>query len=111
MERTAQEASCPHILVDPPEQPVTKKTKKFIPLYEGIERLSEKKVIDDRLYDWSQQLRAFRNIAAHAQDVTISRADAEDLQTFVYAIIGYVYDLADRYDEFKVRNAIRANPK
>jgi hypothetical protein len=101
----------PSALVDPPEQPVTKKTKKFIPLYEGIERLREKKVIDDRLYDWSQQLRAFRNIAAHAQDVAISRADAEDLQTFVYAIIEYVYDLADRYDEFKARSATRANPK
>ena len=94
-----------------PEQPVPKKTKKYLMLNEGIDRLRAKKVIDDRLYDWSQQLRAFRNVAAHAQDVTISREDAEDLQTFVYAIIEYVYDLADRYDEFKARSATRARAK
>ncbi len=67
--------------------------------------LKEKGIIDSRLYDWSQQLRAFRNLAAHADtDVSsISRRDAEDLQSFVYAIIEYVYDLTDRYNEFKAR--------
>jgi len=98
-------------ILDPPEQPAPKKGKKYLTLNEGIDRLRAKKVIDDRLYDWSQQLRAFRNIAAHAQDVTISREDAEDLQTFVYAIIEYVYDLADRYEEFKARRASRAKAK
>ncbi|HMJ31592.1 MAG TPA: hypothetical protein VK512_23010 [Xanthobacteraceae bacterium] len=29
--------------------------------------------------------------------------DAEDLQAFVYAITEYVYDLTDRYAEFKER--------
>lgn len=33
----------------------------------------------------------------------ISRQDAEDLETFVYAIIEYIYDLADRYEEFTER--------
>ena len=101
----------PVSVLDPPEQPAPKKTKKYLTLNEGIDRLRSKKVIDDRLYDWSQQLRAFRNIAAHAQDVTISREDAEDLQTFVYAIIEYVYDLADRYEEFKARSASRPKAK
>jgi hypothetical protein len=98
-------------LLDPPGQPGPEKTRKLITLNEGIERLREKKVIDDRLYDWSQQLRAFRNLAAHAHDLAISRDDAEDLQTFVYAIIEYVYDLADRYEEFKARSARRAKLK
>jgi hypothetical protein len=56
------------------------------------------------LYDWSQQLQAFRNLAAHPDDdFAPSRQDTEDLQAFVSAITEYVYDLADRYDEFKKR--------
>jgi hypothetical protein len=76
-----------------------------ITLAKGVDMLKEKGIIDSRLYDWSQQLRAFRNLAAHADtDVSsISRRDAEDLQSFVYAIIEYVYDLTDRYNEFKAR--------
>ena len=96
---------------DVPSAAPKKVTKKYISLSEGIERLRASKVIDDRLYDWSQQLRAFRNIAAHAQDVAISRQDAEDLQSFVYAIVEYVYDLADRYDEFKGRTKPSAKPQ
>jgi hypothetical protein len=43
--------------------------------------------------------------------VTVSRNDAEDLQTFVNAIVEYVYDLADRYEEFKERTQTRAKRK
>lgn len=49
---------------------------KEIMLGEGIKRLHEEKVIDDRLFDWSQQLHAFRNLAAHAEDTSISKDDA-----------------------------------
>jgi hypothetical protein len=80
-------------------------------LGEGIEKLRDRKIIDDRLYDWSQQLQAFRNLAAHPEDITISREDAEDLQTFVYGIVEYVYDLTDRYEEFKTRASARAKLK
>jgi len=78
-------------------------SKKKIMLGEGIRKLKDRKVIDDRLFDWSQQLRAFRNLAAHPEDIKIARQDAEDLQTFVNAIVEYVYDLADLYEEFKKR--------
>lgn len=85
--------------------------KKHIMLGEGLARLRDQKIIDDRLYDWSQQLHAFRNLAAHPEDIIISREDAEDLQTFVYAIVEYIYDLADRYEEFKDRAVARAKRK
>ena len=92
----------------PPEPPpaapaAAPPKKKKLMLAEGIRKLKEKKVIDERLYDWSQQLHAFRNLAAHPEDVSISRNDTEDLQTFVYAIVEYIYDLTDRYNEFKSR--------
>ena len=76
---------------------------KRISLGSGIRELKNRNLIDQRLFDWSQQLQAFRNIAAHADGAIISRADAEDLQAFVYAIIEYIYDLSDRYEEFKER--------
>lgn len=89
---------------------VHKKSKKIM-LGEGIKRLRDEKIIDHRLYDWSQQLQAFRNLAAHPEDIVISREDAEDLQTFVNAIVEYVYDLADRYDDFKHRVEARNKRK
>jgi hypothetical protein len=77
--------------------------KKKVMLAEGIKQLKAKNLIDDRLYDWSQQLRAFRNLSAHPDESVITRQDAEDLHAFVNAMIEYVYDLSDRYDEFKSR--------
>jgi len=101
----ALEALCRDILQPKSEEPEVApvKLKKKLMLGEGIKKLRDTKVIDDRLYDWSQQLQAFRNLAAHPEDISISREDAGDLQTFVNAIVEYVYDLADRYDEFKTR--------
>jgi hypothetical protein len=88
-------------------------SKKRLMLGSGIKQLREKNFIDNRLYDWSQHLHAFRNLAAHPdmEGVSITRQDAEDLQVFVYAIIEYIYDLAERYDEFKERQERRAKAK
>lgn len=112
----ALEALCRDVLNDDKmavaaEKPAEKKSKKKLMLGEGIRKLRERQFIDDRLYDWSQQLQAFRNLAAHPEDISISREDAEDLQTFVYAIVEYIYDLTDRYEEFKARIEHRAKRK
>lgn len=107
----ALEALCRDVLSSSTEDSKTNTTSakpKKIMLGEGLKKLKEGNIIDDRLYNWSQQLQAFRNIAAHPEDISISREDAEDLQTFVYAIVEYIYDLADRYEEFKEREAVRA---
>jgi hypothetical protein len=105
----ALEAMCRDVLKnhDAKTAPEGQAPTKKIMLGEGIKRLRELKVIDERLYDWSQELQAFRNIAAHPDDISITREDAEDLQTFAYAITEYIYDLADRYEEFKARIANR----
>jgi hypothetical protein len=102
----ALEAVCRNILIDPNDN-----SPKRMMLGEGIRQLKAKNVIDQRLFDWSQQLQAFRNIAAHPEGTPISREDAEDLQAFVHAIIEYVYDLADRYEEFKSRIERRSRRK
>ena len=77
--------------------------KRPIMLGEGLRRLKEAGLIDQRLFDWSQQLHAFRNIAAHPTEIAISREEADDLRSFVIAIVEYIYDLTDRYNDFKER--------
>lgn len=77
----------------------------------GIKALKKKNIINQRLYDWGQQVQAFRNLAAHGEDFVASREDAEDLQAFVHAITEYVYDLTDRYEEFKERAEERKKPR
>lgn len=77
--------------------------KRPIMLGEGIRTLKDAGIIDERLFDWSQQLHAFRNIAAHPTAIAISREEADDLRTFVFAIVEYIYDLTDRYNDFKER--------
>ena len=52
-----------------------------------------------------------RNLAADPEDINVSRQDAEDLQAFVYAITEYVYDLTDRYNEFKEREEEKKKPR
>ena len=109
----ALEALCRDILEPKTSAPIPTGSipvpKKKIMLAEGIRRLKDGNFIDERLFDWSQQLHAFRNEAAHPGEASISRQDAEDLQTFVYAIVEFIYDLADRYDEFKARLEARTN--
>lgn len=111
----ALEALCRDILYTPDEKKALRAgtIKKKIMLAEGIKQLRDRDLIDSRLFEWSQQLHAFRNLAAHSDSDghSISREDAEDLQAFVYAIIEYIYDLADRYEEFKERQQKRAKTK
>ncbi|MGY3496769.1 DUF4145 domain-containing protein [Bradyrhizobium sp. USDA 4502] len=85
--------------------------KRYLMLGEGIRQLHERKIIDERLYEWSQSLHAIRNLVAHPEDITVSRDDAEDLQAFVNAITEYVYDLTDRYEEFKERQVEKKKPR
>jgi hypothetical protein len=119
----ALEALCRDLLEAPAEKPEKKgtepaapaatppKPKRPVMLGSGIKELRERKIIDDRLYDWSLSLQAMRNLAAHPEDITVSRQDAEDLQAFVYAITEYVYDLTDRYNEFKEREEEKKKPR
>ncbi|APG06962.1 hypothetical protein BKD09_01350 [Bradyrhizobium japonicum] len=87
------------------------KPKKNVMLGAGIRELRDRKIIDERLYDWSVSLQAMRNLAAHPEDISVSREDAEDLQVFVNAITEYVYDLTDRYKEFKEREEEKKKPR
>ena len=112
----AFEAVCRDVLAPQSARPsapssVPVKRRDKIMLGAGIKQMKDKGIIDQRLFDWSQQLQAFRNLAAHPEDVPIPHQDAEDLQSFVHAIVEYIYDLTDRYNEFKARIEKKAKKK
>ncbi|MGZ0019679.1 DUF4145 domain-containing protein [Nitrosomonas sp. wSCUT-2] len=77
----------------------------------GLKELRDLGVIDARLYQWGEELRDQRNNAAHATDTEISAQDANDVMTFTYAIIDYVFLLAQKFEQFQKRKAERAAKK
>jgi hypothetical protein len=72
-------------------------------LGKGLKELREKEVIDNKLYEWGEELREQRNMAAHATDIEIPYQDAKDVLAFTYAIIDYVFLLTIKFENFKKR--------
>lgn len=69
----------------------------------GLKELKDKGVIDERLYQWSEELRKHRNIGAHATEEKIPKEDAKDLLDFVQAICDYVFVLNAKFNRFMKR--------
>ncbi len=74
-------------------------------LFEGLKELHERSVIDARLYQWGDELRKHRNLAAHATGAKFALADAKDLYDFSTAICDYVFVLTQKFEDFKKRQA------
>jgi hypothetical protein len=79
-------------------------TKKKM-LFEGLKELHEREIIDKRLYEWGDELRKHRNLAAHATDAKFALVDAKDLYDFSTAICDYVFVLTEKFEAFKKRQA------
>lgn len=77
----------------------------------GLKELKDKGLIDARLYQWSEELRDQRNDAAHATDAVISAQDADDVLSFTYAIIDYVFLLTQKFEQFQQRKKAREAEK
>jgi len=72
-------------------------------LASGLKHLRNKGIIDGRLFDWGEALRAARNLGAHASTEKVSRDDARDLLDFSKAICDYVFVLHAKFERFKQR--------
>ncbi len=72
-------------------------------LVNGLKELKDKGIIDDRLYQWGEELRKHRNIGAHATEDNISKEDAKDLLDFAQAICDYVFVLNAKFNRFMER--------
>jgi len=108
----ALEALCRDSIGSRSPQAVSGEVQRRIMLGTGLRQLRDLKIIDERLFEWSRDLQVLRNLAAHPDDdSSFSREDIEDMQAFTYAITEYVYDLTDRYEEFKERQEVRKRPR
>ncbi len=77
----------------------------------GLKELRDKGIIDARLFQWGEELRDQRNMAAHATDQVITAQDASDVLAFTYAIIDYVFLLAMKFEQFQKRKNEKAHDK
>lgn len=71
----------------------------------GLKELLDRQLIDKRLFEWSEELRKHRNLAAHANGEKVSRENATDLLDFLNAICEYVFILTPKFQSFMERKA------
>lgn len=74
-------------------------------LFNRLQDLKERGVIDGKLLNWADGLRVIGNDAAHDLDIVISEGEAQDALQFVEALIMYVFQLCRRFNEFQRRRA------
>lgn len=72
-------------------------------LFVSLEAMRDQGIIEDRLYQWADELRLAGNEAAHDVEVTFSQRDATDVVEFTHAILEYVYTFRNKFQEFKQR--------
>jgi hypothetical protein len=72
-------------------------------LAKSLKKLKESADIDQRLYDWADELRLAGNEAVHDVDSHMSQVDARDMNDLAEAIIDYVFVFQARYEQFKNR--------
>ncbi len=72
-------------------------------LYQRLEKLRVLEYIDQRLLDWSHEIRSIGNDAAHDIDAEITVDDSRDILDLTEAILLYVFSLNSRFDEYKKR--------
>jgi len=75
----------------------------------GLRELLQTKVIDDRLFEWGEELRRHRNLGAHADVRGITARAAQDLLDFAVAICEYVFVLTEKFNEFTKRQQTAKN--
>jgi hypothetical protein len=66
----------------------------------GLKELLDREIIDKRLFQWGDELRINRNLAAHATGERFHGWHAGSLFTFALAICNYVFVLNEQFAEF-----------
>jgi hypothetical protein len=69
----------------------------------SLKKMLETDLIDQRLYEWSDQLRLTGNEAAHGVSIASSAQDARDALDFTIGIIDYLFSYRDQFEKFKAR--------
>lgn len=71
----------------------------------SLRTMKDNKLIDERLFEWSDALRGMGNEAAHGVGLVVSQPDAKDTIEFTNAIMDYMFSFKDRFEQFKKRRA------
>jgi len=74
----------------------------------GLKKLKERKIIDEKLFEWGEALRKERNLGAHASNIEITKEDATDIFDFARTFCEYVYVLTEKYNDYQERKNKRA---
>ena len=69
-----------------------------------INDLHNRKIIDDKFFDWANALRLLGNKATH-DSVIINKRDVEDLFEFTKALIDYIFILTKKFEDYKKRHS------
>jgi hypothetical protein len=69
----------------------------------SLKTMYQQKLIDERLFEWSDLMRVAGNEAAHGVGLSIQQRDAKDILEFTNAIMDYLFSFRDRFEEFKKR--------
>jgi hypothetical protein len=75
-------------------------------LSDKIERMLEKKYIDEMLYDWAITLNQFGNVAVH-DFKTFNKNEAQNILDFTYALIEYSLNFRTKFKELKNNKKIK----
>lgn len=73
----------------------------------GLRELKEMGLIDERIFEWGDELRKHRNLGAHASEERIAKEDARDLLDFALAICDHVFILRTKFERFQERSKKR----
>lgn len=76
-----------------------------------LTKLKENGIIEQRLFDWADQLRIVGNEAAHDVTVVVQRVDARDLIDFTRALVEYVFTFTEAFKKFKDRRQSAASAR
>lgn len=72
-------------------------------LVNSLKKMRDDGVIENRLYEWADELRLAGNEAAHDVEVRFSQKDATNVVEFTHAILEYVYTFRKKFEEFRAR--------
>lgn len=73
----------------------------------SLKVMHEEGLLDNRLYEWAQQLRIVGNEGAHFTGNQVPRQDAADALAFCEAFLDYLYVLTAKFEEFRQRRATK----
>jgi len=73
----------------------------------ALQKMHADGLIDGRLFEWAQELRALGNEGAHNTGRPVSREDAADALALCEAMLDYMYVLTAKFNEFKQRRSAR----